>query len=310
LDSKSTVWATGGQFSNFWWEGLGGAQKTFSISTTTNTPHASLCLVLPPVGSAHSAILLLECIEHFIWICAFSVTRKSRSKYVSPGRLDARRSALLAIRVLLGVGHANGRYTLEETSRPSFAEKTTLPRAGDVWCSMMAWGSFDRKFDWWKEFGKDRLVEPPTDIQKRPQRSAHGQRQAGWTSRTSNLLATLLGPCSVPGLLESARHASSRRRWRHCSSGIYSTVLVDAPWVRTDDPESDDGRWVLCRSPRACCVRFLKESARIKKEGLARRKPVSRSSRGNSAGSFRTLLQKYRSELVRQSQLLDQGGRA
>ena len=37
---------------------------------------------------------------------------------------------------------------------------------------------------------------------------------------------------------------------RHVLNG-----LVDAPWVRTDDPESDDDG-VLCRSPRACCLRF------------------------------------------------------
>ena len=80
---KSTVWATGVS-SLLWWKVLA-ERKKFSMSTTTHS-HASLCLVLPPVGSARSAILLLECIEHFIDL-RFSVTRKSRSRYALQGDL-------------------------------------------------------------------------------------------------------------------------------------------------------------------------------------------------------------------------------
>src|SRR5258705_8927670 len=54
----------GSQFSTLV-EGLGGAQKILDVNYYKHS-HASLCLVLPPVGSARSAILLLECIEHFI----------------------------------------------------------------------------------------------------------------------------------------------------------------------------------------------------------------------------------------------------
>src|SRR5438034_11653456 len=64
-DSKSTVClGDGSQFSTLV-EGLGGAQKILDVNYYKHS-HASLCLVLPPVGSARSAILLLECIEHFI----------------------------------------------------------------------------------------------------------------------------------------------------------------------------------------------------------------------------------------------------
>ena len=54
----------GSQFSTLV-EGLGGGQKILDVNYFKHS-HASLCLVLPPVGSARSAILLLECIEHFI----------------------------------------------------------------------------------------------------------------------------------------------------------------------------------------------------------------------------------------------------
>jgi hypothetical protein len=66
----------GSQFSTLV-EGLGGAQKILDVNYYKHW-HASLCLVLPPVGSARSAILLLECIEHFLDL-RFSVTRKSSS---------------------------------------------------------------------------------------------------------------------------------------------------------------------------------------------------------------------------------------
>ena len=69
--------------------------------------------------------------------------------------------------------------------------------------------------------------------------------------------------------------------------------LVDAPWVRTDDPESGDDE----------------ESVRIKKKGGLfprwHEKPV-KSSHG-ILQEVQSLLQKYRGELVRQSRLLDQG---
>src|SRR5271166_5591066 len=84
----------GSQFSTLV-EGLGGAQKILDINRYKHS-HASLCLVLPPVGSTRSAILLLECIEHFIGSALFS-NPKIQIQVCSPGRLGAHRSALLAI---------------------------------------------------------------------------------------------------------------------------------------------------------------------------------------------------------------------
>src|SRR5438132_581073 len=89
----------GSQFSTLV-EGLGGARKILDVNYYKQS-HASLCLVLPPVGSARSAILLLECIEHFIGSGLFS-NREIQIQVCSPGRLDACRSALLAIGFYLG----------------------------------------------------------------------------------------------------------------------------------------------------------------------------------------------------------------
>src|SRR5215472_8368403 len=81
-------------------EGLGGTKKILDVNYYKHS-HASLCLVLPPVGSAHSAILLLECIEHFIGSPVFS-NPEIQIQVCSPGRLDPHRSALLAIGFYLG----------------------------------------------------------------------------------------------------------------------------------------------------------------------------------------------------------------
>jgi hypothetical protein len=91
---------------------------------------------------------------------------------------------------------------------------------------------------------------------------------------------------------------------RHVLSG-----LVDAPWVRTEDPESDDDRFFAALQELVAYA--FEESVRIKKKRRLfsgwHETPV-RSSHG-ILQEVQSLLQKYRSELVRQSRLLDQGGR-
>ena len=74
----------GSQFSTLV-EGLGGAQNILDINYYKHS-NASLCLVLPPVGSARSAILVLS-VSSTLLNLRFSVTRKSRSKYALQGDL-------------------------------------------------------------------------------------------------------------------------------------------------------------------------------------------------------------------------------
>jgi hypothetical protein len=83
--------------------------------------------------------------------------------------------------------------------------------------------------------------------------------------------------------------------------------LVDAPWVRTDDPESDDDDRFFAGLQELVAYAF-EESEEGRLFPGWHEEPV-RSSRG-ILQEVQSLLQKYRSELVRQSHLLDQGGRA
>src|SRR5215467_5874808 len=135
--------------------GLGGAQKILDVNFYKHS-HASLCLVLPPVGNARSAILLIECIECFTGCTLFN-NPHIQIQICSPGRLDARRSALLAIGFYLGSDTLR-RYTLGELAT-SFAKHQYYPR-GRRLVLYDAEGDFDRNFDWWKESGQHRLVEP------------------------------------------------------------------------------------------------------------------------------------------------------
>src|SRR5436853_6298942 len=46
-------------------DALGGAYRILEINSYRQA-QASMCLVLPPVGNARAAVLLLECIERFV----------------------------------------------------------------------------------------------------------------------------------------------------------------------------------------------------------------------------------------------------
>jgi hypothetical protein len=199
------------------------------------------------------------------------------------------------------------RYTLGDLAT-SFAGDRHYPR-GKRLVLYDAEGDFDRNFDWWKESGEHRLVEPQL-----PFENGRSDLLTGSGSRLDiqniNLLATLLV------------HAQYQGYWSHLGMQFQEEMeallephvlngLVDAPWVRTDDPESDDDDGFFAALQELVAYAF-EESVRIKKKG--RLFPTwdeipARSSRG-ILQEVQSLLQKYRSELVRQSCLLDQGGRA
>jgi hypothetical protein len=282
-------------------EGLGGAQKILDVNYYKHS-HASLCFVLPPVGSACSAILLLECIEHFIGSPVFS-NPKIQIQVCSPGRLDARRSALLAIGFYLGSDTLR-RYTLGELAT-SFTEHQRYPR-GRRLVLYDAEGDFDRNFAWWKEAGKLRLVEPHL-----PFENGRSDLLTGSGSRLDiqniNLLATLLVHAQYQGywnrLGMQFQEEMEALLERHVLKG-----LVDAPWVRTDGPESGDDDGFFAALQELVAYAF-EESVRIKKKGgffLGWHEIPARSSHG-ILQEVQSLLQKYRSELVRQSRFLDQG---
>jgi hypothetical protein len=293
----------GSQFSTLV-EGLGGAQKILDINYYKHSG-ASLCLVLPPVGNARSAMFLLECIEHFIGSALFS-NPEIQIQVCSPGRLDARRSALLAIGFYLGSDTLR-RYILGDLAT-SFSKNPYYPR-GRRLVLYDAEGNFDRNFDWWKGSGKHRLVEPqlPFDNGRSDLLTGSGSRL---DIQNINLLATLLVHAQYQGYWNQLgmqfQEEMETLLERHILNG-----LVDAPWVRTDDPESDDDDRFFAALQELVAYAF-EETVRIKKKKSHFFQGWREIPAGSSRGilqEVQSLLQKYRSELVRQSCLLDQEGR-
>ena len=198
----------GGQFSTLV-EGLGGAQKILNVNYYKHS-HASLCLVLPPVGSARSAILLLECIEHFIGSALFS-NPQIQIQVCSPGRLSARRSALLAIGFYLGSDTLR-RYTLGDLAT-SFAQRQPYPR-GRRLVLYDAAGDLTEILIGGRDLASIVLWSP--DCPSKTAAAICSQAAAaGWTSRTSTCLLPFSSMLStrVTGISSAC---SSRRRWRHC----------------------------------------------------------------------------------------------
>jgi len=198
----------GGQFSTLV-EGLGGAQKILNVNYYKHS-HASLCLVLPPVGSARSAILLLECIEHFIGSALFS-NPQIQLQVCSPGRLSARRSALLAIGFYLGSDTLR-RYTLGDLAT-SFAQRQPYPR-GRRLVLYVRRETLTEILIGGRDLASIVLWSPDCPL-KTAAAICSQAAAAGWTSRTSTCLLPFSSMLStrVTGISSAC---SSRRRWRHC----------------------------------------------------------------------------------------------
>jgi len=137
----------------------------------------------------------------------------------------------------------------------------------------------------------------PNCHSKTPQAICSRAAAAGWTSRTSNLLATLLVHAQYRGYWNQLgmqfQEEMEALLQRHVLSG-----LVDAPWVRTDDPESDDddGFFAALQELLRTLLKRVSVSRRKVASFLAgTRLPVRFISR--ILQEVQSLLQKYRSEL-------------
>ncbi len=284
-------------------EALGGSFKVLDLNSFKQA-RASICLVLPPVGSARSAIGLLECIEQFIGVDLFK-SKNIQIQVCSPGRLDARRSALLAIGFYLGSDTLR-RYDLGDLET-SFSEHFHYPR-GRRLVLYDADGDFDRDFEWWKGSGAIRLID-----RQLPFTNGRSDILAGTASQLDieniNLLATLLVHSQYQGYwadlgsrLENAMEVLLRR---HLLAG-----LTEAPWVRTADPDtSSDQRFFSVLQELTAYA--LDEATRLRTRTPGRVFRVLREMDGAGPKGIlqevQLLLAKCRTELVDRSRLLAEG---
>ena len=281
-------------------EGLGGPARILQINMYKHS-QASLCLVLPPVGNARAAILLLECICHFTGAALFS-NPNIQIQVCSPGRLDPRRSAILAIGFYLGSDTLR-RYAPGDLS--TTVSKDGCFGRGRRLVIYDAEGEFERKFDWWEKSGR---IRPQL-----PFRNGRTDLLAGSASRFDieniNLLATLLAHVQYNGYWRQLGEQFEREMEalldRHMLAG-----LITAPWVATGDVATA-GDVLFFSALQELVAYALEESVRLSKISgislLRHAKPPEPSL--GILQEMQSLLATYRNEVVRQSALMDQGGR-
>jgi hypothetical protein len=233
-------------------ERLGGASKVLDMNMYRHA-QASLCLVLPPVGNARAAIVLLECIERFTGSALFG-DRKVQIQVCSPGRLNARRSALL------GIGFYLGSDTLRRYACGDLEITVSYGRRFQRGQRLIIYdGGGELNFEWWERFGigKDRLIGLQLPFK-------NGRSGSKLDIENVNLLATLLIHAEHQGywnkLGERFEEDMQSLLDRHLLTG-----LVGAPWVRADEAESADDEEFFFALQELVAYAF-EESVRVKKQ--------------------------------------------
>jgi hypothetical protein len=283
-------------------EGLGGASRILEVNYFKDA-RASLCLVLPPVGSVTSAIHLLQSIEQYIGSPVLS-NKQIQLQVCSPGRLSARASALLAIAFYLGSDTLR-RYTQADL-RTTFETSFNHPR-GIRLVLYDADGDFDRHFAWWNYCG---VLEPEL-----PFASGRTDLLIGPGSKLDieniNLVATLLVHSEYDGywsgLGQEFRAEMEMILGRHILTG-----LLDVPWVRQSWAQfGDDDKFFAALQELVAYA--YGESSRVRQRrpsvfGMWRNAPEP--SPKGILEEVQRLLSKYRKAVERQSRLVTQAGEA
>jgi len=261
---------------------------------------ASVSVILPPVGSARSAILLLECIEKYFGHPIFHNPRY-QIQVCSPCRLDGPRAAILAIAFYLG-SDVLRRYSLDDLAT-TFSEDT-LPNShkhrGRRIVLYDGEGDLDRDFEWWN-LEKDRLsILPQLPFLK--ERTDVLTCQSKTDIENTNLMATLLS------------HDQHVAYWKHLGCRFVADVeallkrhllqgILEVSWIHPATGEMADDTQFFSTLQELMAYAF-EEYARLGVESCKQRT----SDRPGILAEMRALLQHYRAELLAESGRLSQGG--
>jgi hypothetical protein len=262
---------------------------------------ASLCLVLPPVGSAASAIQLIESVEGFTGASIFG-NPSIQLQLCSPGRLSPRASALLGIAFYLGSDTLR-RYTQADL-RTTFESNFLYPR-GIRLVLYDAEGDFDRGFSWWDATGVCR-PELPFTKERTDLLIGSGSKL---DIQNVNLISTLLVHSEFDGywraLGEQFIAELEELLNRHILSG-----LLAVPWVRQSWAQIGDDDKFLAALQELVAYAYG-ESARVKERRLLLfrtwRNLPARSPNG-ILEEVQYLLLKYRKLVERKSDIVNQAG--
>lgn len=238
---------------------LGGRHDVLEVNRYKRTKTAT-CFVLPPVGSADAAITLITCLERTLKYPLFN-NPKVQVQVCSPGRFIPTRAALLAIGFYLG-SDVLQRYSIDDLET-TFSEDTLYARGKRlVLYDAPNWGqNFDPRFDWWESISGALHIRPMLPF--------NGERTDMLTATSAldvqniNLIATLLAHLQYSGYWGNlgSRYEQEMRDLlaRHMLLG-----LLDAPWIRTEEPSTKDDRLFFAALQELTAYAY-QEEARIKR---------------------------------------------
>jgi hypothetical protein len=236
---------------------LGGEKKVLDWNVYKRS-QAKFCLVLPPVGNAQAAALLIECIEKYTGCRIFS-NPNIQLQICSPGRLNARYAAILAIGFYLSSDTLR-QYALEDFATTvstdyyyNCGKRIALYDAGPT-------GEFDAAFAWWGRDARGLSIRPSL-----PFLNGRTDLLVGPGSRIDiqniNLLATLLIHAQTGGYWASLGEllASDLASLldQHLLAG-----LIEAPWICLA-PGIKDNDYLFRSALQELTAYALAEAARI-----------------------------------------------
>ena len=264
---------------------------------------ASVTVILPPVGSARSAMLLLECIEKYFGHPIFH-NPSYQIQVCSPCRLDGPHAAILGIAFYLG-SDVLRRYSLGDLTT-TFSEDTRLGHKHRG-CRIVLYdgeGDLDRDFEWWN-LEKDRLSIRP-QLPFVTERTDVLTCQSETDIENINLIATLLS------------HHQTLAYWKHLGDQFVADVeallrrhllqgMLEVCWVHPATGEMADDTQFFSALQELMAYAF-DECARLEKEKRNQWWQRYTSDPRGILAETKALLQHYRAELLAESGRLLQEG--
>lgn len=270
---------------------------------------ASLCLVLPPVGSAGAAIRLLDLIGRHTG-CPMFGNPNIQLQMCTPGRLDNRRSGMLAIAFYLGSDTLR-RFTFDQlTTTVSNDNRYNRGRRLVIYDAPGAASEFDYDFEWWQFDHKRGLRlgrRLPFDA---PQRT---DLLIGAASRLDidnvNLAATLL---------VHSQFKEHRGRWQYYGEEFERSIttllrtnlltgLLEAPWVHLGGVKDTQGDNAFFSAIEELMASAFEDSARIQKNLRSYFKNMWEMRPPGLLEEMNTLIRRHRQQLVLKAQELKGG---
>ena len=283
-------------------EDLGGRSEVIANRFYAHA-RASVTVILPPVGSACSAIMLLECLETYFEHPIFH-NPSYQIQVCSPCRLDGRHAAILAIAFYLG-SDVLRRYCLDDLTT-TFSEDTLhgLKHRGRRIVLYDGEGDLDRDFEWW-DLEKDRLSIRP-QLPFVMERTDVLTCQSETDIENINLIATLLS------------HHQTLAYWKRLGGRFVADVeallrrhllqgMLEVRWIHPATGEIADDTQSFAALQELMAYAF-DECARLEKEKRNRWWRRDTFDPPGILAETKALLQHYRAELLTESGRLLQEG--